>query len=56
MDKPKQDICTIRILFPAVSDEQAIDCKKKIAALLADISDSQIHFALVPTPSNVPLK
>lgn len=47
MEQDKREICTIRIMFPVDSDEQAIDCKKKIAALLAEIPDSQIQFSLM---------
>lgn len=50
MEQPKKEICTIRIMFPVNSDEQAIDYKKKIADILKDEPAAQIHFALVPTP------
>lgn len=46
MDQDKQEICSIRIMFPVTSDEQAIEYKKKIAALLAEIPDAQIQFSL----------
>jgi len=58
MDKLKQEICSIRIMFPAESDEQAIEYKKKLSALLAEIPDAHIDFNLmerntkVPTPPN----
>ncbi len=48
MDK---EICQIRVMFPAKSDEQAIDVKKRISELLKDEPEAQIHFALTPTPS-----
>jgi len=44
---PNQEICTIRIVFPVESDEQAIDFKKKISTLLKDIPDSGIQFAIM---------
>lgn len=47
MDKDKQEICSIRIMFPVESDEQAIEYKKKIAALLAEIPDAQIQFSIM---------
>lgn len=52
MAEPKKEICTIRIMFPVESDEQAIEYKKKIAALLAEIPDAQLQFSLMnmPTP------
>jgi len=43
---PKQ-LCTIRIGFPVDTDEAAIDYKKKIAAVLAEIPDAQIQFSLM---------
>lgn len=56
MVQPEKEICTIRIMFPVDSDEQAIGYKKKIAEVLKDNSDAQIHFALVPTPSGSPVR
>lgn len=50
MDKPKQEICSIRIMFPVESDEQAIDYKKKIAAILSEISEAQIQFSITSIP------
>jgi len=49
-DKTDSEICSIRIMFPVKSDEQAIDYKKKIAALLAEIPDAQIQFSLMSAP------
>lgn len=40
------EVCIVRIMFPAVSDEQAIECKKKISEVLADIADVRIDFSL----------
>lgn len=51
--KPNQtgsEICSIRIIFPVNSDEQAIECKKKVQAALADMPEAQIHFTLMPKP------
>ena len=50
MAQEKQEICSIRIVFPVESDEKAIECKKKIQEALADMSDAQIHFSLMPAP------
>jgi len=44
--QPNQEICSIRIMFPVNSDEQAIQYKKKITALLAEIPDAQIVFSI----------
>ena len=56
MESPKQEICSIRIMFPVQSDEQAIGYKKKIAALLAEIPEAQIQFSLMSSPAPMPLK
>ena len=45
-----KEICTMRIIFPVVSDAQALDVKSKVSAVLVDIPDAQIHFALMPVP------
>jgi len=47
---PPKQLCTIRIGFPVTSDEQAIAYKQKIAAILVEIPDAQIHFGLLPVP------
>jgi len=44
---PEQEICSIRIMFPVQSDEQAIEYKKKITAILSEIPDVQIQFSLM---------
>lgn len=48
---PPKELCTLRLIFPVVSDEQAIEVKSKCRLLLVDIPDAQIHFAIVPMPS-----
>lgn len=45
--KTGSEICSIRIMFPVKSDEAAIEYKKKIAAILADIPDAQIQFSIM---------
>lgn len=50
-----KEVCTIRIVFPVKSDEQALSVKASISALLADIPEAQLHFGLMPMPSNIPL-
>lgn len=50
METPKKEICTIRIMFPVESDEQAIEYKKKISGLLAEIPEAQIQFSLIARP------
>ena len=56
MEQPKKEICTIRIMFPVDSDEQAIEYKKKIAAVLAAIPEAQIQFGLMTGQSSMPLR
>lgn len=55
MPESKPEICTIRIMFPVESDEQAIAYKHKISDVLKDNPDAQVHFALVPTPTGRPI-
>jgi len=43
-----KELCTMRIAFPVIDDDQAIDIKKKIAAILSDVPDSAINFTLQP--------
>ncbi len=45
------EMCQIRVMFPAESDEQAIEVKKRISELLKDNKEAQIHFALTPSPA-----
>ena len=50
MAQPKQEVCTIRIIFPVDSDDQAIEFKKKISEILSDKSDAHIQFSISTTP------
>ena len=55
MDDKEKQVCTIRIMFPVESDEQAIEYKKKITALLSERPDAQIHFGLIAaSPQGLP--
>ncbi len=56
MDKPKNEICTIRIMFPVDTDEQAIDIKKKAAALLVEMPESHLSFSITTGLPTNPLK
>ena len=51
MPKPEQEICSINIMFPVESDEQAIDCKKKVKAALENIPEVQTRFMIMPMMS-----
>ena len=55
--KPKitdSEVCTIRIMFPVNSDEQAIECKKKIRAVLHEIPDVNMQFNIMDTSGVMP--
>ena len=52
MAEPQKELCSIRIVFPVESDDQAIEYKKKIAALLAEIPDANITFSIHTMPAN----
>ncbi len=59
MDEPEQklppkQVCTIQIGFPVDTDEQAIDYKKKIGDVLADIPQVRIEFSLMTLPPRKP--
>jgi len=43
---PPKQVCTMRIIFPVESDEQAIALKKKINEALSDLPEAGIDFAL----------
>lgn len=47
--QPKE-LCTIRVMFPVMSDEQALEVKKRLSDVLADIADTQVHFSLSTIP------
>lgn len=47
---PPSQVCTIRIMFPVDTDEQAISYKKKISDVLADLPDARIDFSLMTPP------
>lgn len=51
--QPKQ-VCTIRIMFPIETDEQAIAYKKKINDVLVDIPNVRIEFSLMSRPPLMP--
>ena len=53
MEQPKVEICTIRIMFPIESDEQAIGYKKKIGEILKDIPDVQVQFSIANIPMGI---
>lgn len=50
MDKPKEQLCTIRIIFPVDNDEAGIAVKRSITKILAEMSEAQIQFGLTNMP------
>lgn len=47
---PPKQVCTIRIMFPVTTDEQAIEYKKKIGDILADSPQARIEFSIMSRP------
>jgi len=61
MDETEQktqskQVCSIRIMFPVDTDEQAIDYKKKINDVLSNIPQARIEFSLMSVPNGVDLR
>jgi len=52
-EQPTQ-ICSIRIGFPVTSDEQAIEYKKKLTAVISSIPNARIEFSLMIVPVDSP--
>ena len=50
-NKPPKQICTMRIVFPVDTDEQAITYKQKIGYVLSEIAYARIEFSLSTMPS-----
>ena len=53
---PQKQVCSIRIMFPVDTDEQAIGYKKKIGDVLADIPQARVEFSLMSVPNGVDLR
>lgn len=51
---PNKQVCTVNVMFPVESDEQAIDVKKKIAEVLSEIPLVRIDFNLTQIPRKPP--
>lgn len=49
-------ICSLRIGFPVTTDEEAIEYKKKLSAVVADIPNVRIEFSLSQIPAGMPMK
>jgi len=52
MGQDNKEVCSIRIMFPVTSDDEAIKYKKAITELLVSIPEANIQFGLMTAPSN----
>lgn len=52
MEQPKKEICSIRIMFPVNSDDEAIAIKKKITDILSGSPDVVIQFSINSAPTD----
>lgn len=50
MANPVKEVCTMRVIFPVQSDEQALDCKKKVQEALKGIDNLQSQFEIMSVP------
>lgn len=55
-DTSKQEVCSITIMFPVDTDEQAIGFKKQITELLSSIPDARMEFRLSELPARPELR
>jgi len=46
MDQPKKEVCSITIMFPVTSDEQALDIKTKVSELVKDVEGVRFDFRI----------
>ncbi len=46
-----KQVCGMRIAFPIESDEQAIEYKKKISAVLSDLTNVRLDFNITDIPA-----
>ncbi len=53
MGKDKVEICTITVVFPIESDEQALTFKKQISELLNEVPNAQIQFRIMTPPAGL---
>lgn len=47
MAELEKEICSIRVMFPVDSDEQAIDIKKKLKDVLSPMPDATFDFRII---------
>lgn len=51
MAEDKKELCSITVVLPVESDEQAMDVKKKVQAAIADNPEAVVDFRLRSLPS-----
>ena len=49
------EVCSIRIMFPVTSDQQAIDYKQKISEVLEPVENVQFSFTIMSSPTRPPI-
>jgi len=52
-NEASKEVCTLTIAFPVTSDDEAIEVKKKVAAMLSGKPDTMIDFRMRMVPANV---
>lgn len=52
MEQPKKEVCSIRIMFPVDSDDEAIAIKKKIKDILSGSPEAIIQFSINSAPTD----
>ena len=50
LPKTVSEVCTIAIMFPVVSDEQAVEYKRKIREVVGEVEGVRIDFRIAQIP------
>ena len=48
-----KQLCNITIMFPVKNDEEGVEVKKKIAVIVADMTNVRLNFTLTSLPSKM---
>jgi len=51
MEQDKRELCSITVVLPVETDEQALDIKRKVQTAISDIPEAVIDFRLRTTPT-----
>ncbi len=49
-----KELCTVRIVFPVDSDDQALNIKRKLRDALGDVPQARLDFSLTSMPPGIP--